>query len=160
MLLPMSIPSAAAPDSKIQSDEQKFVIETRSCFSQCGQGPNVGVVLVGESAGSSFSNSDSTIGETYLNGLSDVVSVATQLELLSIAIPSKLIAAVNVLERAQLGTFFVLVRVVAALAVDRLCVRVRAYILVVFWGNAKVGKRERSVRLHSLESPVTVPSIS
>jgi (2Fe-2S) ferredoxin len=74
---------------------QKFVIETTSCFSQCDKGPNLCVSI----------GSGSKTFEIYLNDVKDVISLVTLLdEAVSIDVPSKLLAAVNVFEKALSGT--------------------------------------------------------
>jgi NADH:ubiquinone oxidoreductase subunit E len=75
-------------DLLLLENSERVQMETTSCLGQCGKGPNVCVN-----------------GEVYLRGLCDAVTVAAQLEsLISIPVPSKLLAAVNVLEKAQTGT--------------------------------------------------------
>lgn len=75
---------------------QRFLIETTSCFSQCDKGPNLCV---------SISGSGSQSSEVYLNDVKDVISLVTLLdEAVSIDVPSKLLAAVNVFEKALSGT--------------------------------------------------------
>lgn len=70
-------------------------IETTSCFSQCDKGPNLCVSI----------GSGSQSSEVYMNDVKDVISLVTQLdETVSIDIPSKLLAAVNVFEKALSGT--------------------------------------------------------
>jgi (2Fe-2S) ferredoxin len=71
-----------------------FVIETTSCFSQCDKGPNLCVSI----------GSGSQASEVYLNDVTDMISLVTQLdETVSIDVPSKLLAAVNVFEKALSG---------------------------------------------------------
>jgi hypothetical protein len=81
------------------SNRHDFSIETTSCFSQCGQGPNVCITVPQPSPNQNGELSR----EVYLNGLSNAIAVSAELELLSLPVPSKLLAAVNVLERALNG---------------------------------------------------------
>jgi hypothetical protein len=64
-------------------------IETTSCLSQCGKGPNVVVVSGGGGK------------EWHMQGLCDAASVTAQLDSLALPVPAKLLAAVQVLEKAQ-----------------------------------------------------------
>lgn len=70
-------------------------VETTSCLSQCGSGPNICVT------------SDS-LGEVLLNGLKDANTAVAYLEEVvpDLNVPSRLLAAVNVLEKAHNGTFY------------------------------------------------------
>ena len=71
---------------------EKHTIETISCFSQCGNGPNVCV-------------NTPKIGEVFLREITDPTTAAAHLEAsASVQIPSKLLAAVSVLEKAKTGT--------------------------------------------------------
>ena len=72
-------------------------IETTSCLSLCGKGPNVSLVQRSGGVGQEE--------QVYLNGLVDAVSVAAALDALSFTVPTKLLAAVNVFEKAQSGEF-------------------------------------------------------
>lgn len=76
-------------------------IESTSCLSQCGKGPNVMVVDTSRRA---VADNEDVVHRHQLYGVCDAVSAAAQLESLSIAVPSKLFAAVRVLEKAQTGT--------------------------------------------------------
>lgn len=68
-------------------------VATTSCLGQCGNGPNVCVHAP-------------KLGDMYLRGLEDATMAAAHLEALTdVQIPSKLLAAVNVLEKAQRGEF-------------------------------------------------------
>jgi predicted metal-binding protein len=88
--------SGRSPTTTTSSNNKHdFSIETTSCFSQCGQGPNVCITVQQQPEHESQ--------EVYLNGLSNAIAVSAELELLSLSVPSKLLAAVNVFERAQNG---------------------------------------------------------
>lgn len=64
-------------------------VETTGCFSLCGKGPNICMKKSGSQ-------------EVYLNGITGPMTLADDLEEhLSIKIPSKLVAAVTVMEKAQ-----------------------------------------------------------
>jgi (2Fe-2S) ferredoxin len=106
----------------------KVSIETTSCLSQCDQGPNLCV------------KTNDQLSDMYFNGIQDVVALVTQLdEKLSITIPSKILAAVNVFEKAQSGKIKVYLEC---------CGKCRCF--------AKVE------RLHLIESPTTeinIPSV-
>jgi hypothetical protein len=84
-----------------------FRVESTGCLSQCGQGPNVCVINASGDSGAAVAAAAGTTGsEVYLNGLSTPIAVVSQLEdALSTSIPSKLLAAVTVLERAQNGMY-------------------------------------------------------
>jgi predicted metal-binding protein len=88
--------SGRSPTTTTSSNNRHdFSIETTSCFSQCGQGPNVCITVQQQPEHESQ--------EVYLNGLSNAIAVSAELELLALSVPSKLLAAVNVFERAQNG---------------------------------------------------------
>jgi predicted metal-binding protein len=88
--------SAASPETTTSGHRHDFSIETTSCFSQCGQGPNVCITQPNQNGELSQ--------EVYLNGLSNAIAVSAELEFLSLPVPSKLLAATNVFERALNGT--------------------------------------------------------
>ena len=81
--------------SEIGSNSNRILIEKSSCLGQCDKGPNLRI------GSASTGNED-----LYANGISDVIGLTTELdETLSITIPSKVLAAVNVFEKAQTGKF-------------------------------------------------------
>ena len=64
-------------------------VETSGCLSQCGKGPNMCVKTREQ-------------GE-YLQGITNPAMLAVQLEEIAGKVPAKLLAAVNVMEKAQKG---------------------------------------------------------
>jgi hypothetical protein len=69
---------------------------TTACFSQCQNGPNICVKRKNEP-------------DMMMHGIDDPTTAAAHLEAkAAIEIPSKLLAAVNVLEKAQQGTLSIL----------------------------------------------------
>ena len=78
------------------NNKKRIVIETSSCLGHCDKGPNLRI-------SNPFNNENEDI---YVHGIIDVISLITQLdETVSITVPSKLLAAVTVFEKAQTGTF-------------------------------------------------------
>lgn len=81
----------------LEKNGAAVTIETTSCLGQCGNGPNLSITLPRS-------------GEMFLRGLHDATTAAAHLEALlvgeedAVQIPSKLLAAVNVLDKAQKGT--------------------------------------------------------
>lgn len=79
------------PDVLTDLLQDAVTIETTSCLSQCGKGPNLSV--------------RTAKGEEQLHKIDNpTVAVAVLEEALAVKVPSKLLAAVNVLEKAQTGT--------------------------------------------------------
>lgn len=95
------------------SDAKRIMIETSSCLGQCDKGPNLRITTATTTANKASDQAVDTTGSTnamevelFVNGIIDAISLITQLdETLSIAVPSKLLAAVTVFEKAQIGTF-------------------------------------------------------
>lgn len=95
------------------SDAKRILIETSSCLGQCDKGPNLRITTATTKLTNKVSDQavDTTSisaieGELFVDGIIDAISLITQLdETLSIAVPSKLLAAVTVFEKALTGTF-------------------------------------------------------
>jgi hypothetical protein len=95
------------------SDAKRIMIEASSCLGQCDKGPNLRITTATTTANKASDQAVDTTGSTnaieaeiFVNGIIDAISLITQLdETLSIAVPSKLLAAVTVFEKAQIGTF-------------------------------------------------------
>ena len=71
------------------------IVEPSGCLSQCGKGPNISV-----------QQSSSSEPPLLVHGVRDATSAATELEIsCSVPVHSTLLAAVKVLEKAELGAF-------------------------------------------------------
>ena len=87
------------------------MIETSSCLGQCDKGPNLRITTATTTANKASdqvvdTSTNAMEAEIFVNGIIDAISLITQLdETLLIAVPSKLLAAVTVFEKAQTGTF-------------------------------------------------------
>ena len=76
-------------NNDIYNYSKRIIIEKSSCLGQCDKGPNLRI------------NDD-----IYINAINDAIGLTAVLdETLSITVPSKLLAAVSVFEKAQTGTF-------------------------------------------------------
>jgi NADH:ubiquinone oxidoreductase subunit E len=79
--------------NEMYNSSKRISIEKSSCLGQCDKGPNLRI-------------SSGTAEDVYANGINDVVGLIAELdETLSISVPSKLIAAVTIFDKAQTGTF-------------------------------------------------------
>jgi Thioredoxin-like [2Fe-2S] ferredoxin len=81
--------------NNIHNNSRRIMIETSSCLGQCDKGPNMRI--------NNPVNKEND--DVYANGIYDVIGLTAELdERLSITVPSKLLAAVTVFEKAQTGT--------------------------------------------------------
>jgi (2Fe-2S) ferredoxin len=91
--------AASLPETLQDFYDSSVSIETTSCLSQCGKGPNVCV-------------STAQTGDVYLTGLVDPTAAAVQLESILLEmgddtllqVPSKLLAAANCMNKVKEGT--------------------------------------------------------
>jgi hypothetical protein len=84
--LPETLQDLLPPDAKVD-------IEATSCQSQCGKGPNLTLHKADRS-------------QIHLQGVSGPMHVAEELEEhFDVRVPSKLVAAVTVMEKAKKGRF-------------------------------------------------------
>ena len=81
-------------------------VQVTSCLSQCGKGPNV-MMIIKQQQQAQDSSASST--EVLLQGVDSPSALAAELQLyLGIRVPSKLLAAVTVMEKARKGTLSIL----------------------------------------------------
>ena len=74
-------------------------VETTGCLSECGKGPNLVLLLHNHN-----NNTSTSPDPILLHGVTGPLHLATELEQhLGIRIPSKLLAAVTVLQKARQG---------------------------------------------------------
>lgn len=77
-------------------------VQVTSCLSQCGKGPNVMMIIKQQQPQDASSPT-----EVLLQGVDSPSALAAELQLfLGIRVPSKLLAAVTVMEKARKGTLY------------------------------------------------------